>query len=110
MILNTYAPGDGISSHIDLVGRYADGIVGVSLEGGAVMDFVKPDMTERYHVWLPPRTIYVLCGEARGEWEHGIQGRTSDVVMIDGREVPNAREQRTSVTMRWMKPGADQLR
>lgn len=110
MILNTYRPGEGISSHVDLVGRYADGIVGVCLEGGAVMRFKHVNADQAHDVWLPARTVYVMCGQARWEWEHGIDGREEDVVDFNGSTRTIARTQRTSVTMRWMKRGADQLR
>lgn len=47
-ILNLYRPGDGITPHIDLPDRYGDGIVGVCLTGGAVMDFDKPSPTPAF--------------------------------------------------------------
>ncbi|KIR75331.1 hypothetical protein I310_00018 [Cryptococcus deuterogattii CA1014] len=34
-IINLYPAGTGITPHIDLVGRYADGVVGCSVIGGA---------------------------------------------------------------------------
>lgn len=103
-ILNLYPPGQGISSHIDLPHRYADGIVGVSILGGTVMDFTHPT-NGSYSLYLPPRSVYVLSGEARWEWAHGIQGRVEDVV--DGETI--GRGVRVSATFRWMKEGADVL-
>lgn len=116
-ILNLYVPGTGITPHIDLPGRYADGIVGVSLTGGCVMSFEQrvggegagEREGERHDVYLPPRSVYVMSGDARWEWAHGIAYRTEDVV-VDGREervIP--RGVRVSVTLRWMKPGAGVL-
>jgi len=60
---------------------------------------------EHVHVYLPPRSVYVLTGEARWEWAHGIAARTRD--RVDGRVV--LRDTRVSVTFRWMKEGADVL-
>lgn len=103
-ILNLYPPGQGITPHIDLPHRYADGILGVSLIGGTVMDFSHPTKGTR-SVYLPVRSVYVLSGEARWDWTHGITGRDRDVV--DG--VTILRDLRVSVTFRWMKEGGDML-
>ncbi|EJT45762.1 hypothetical protein A1Q1_05911 [Trichosporon asahii var. asahii CBS 2479] len=68
-ILNLYPPGQGISPHVDLPRRYADGIVGVSLTGGCVLTLQRADDAmketgygaatgERYDVYLPPRSVH----------------------------------------------------
>lgn len=107
VILNLYPPGQGISPHIDLPNRYADGILGVSLLGGCVMTFERGD--ERHDVYLPERTVYVMTGEARWEWTHGIEGRSEDLVE-NGRGVETKlRGTRVSMTFRWMQDGADVL-
>ncbi|KAF9449044.1 hypothetical protein P691DRAFT_813221 [Macrolepiota fuliginosa MF-IS2] len=41
VILNLYTPGEGISPHVDLLKRFGDGIIGVSLGSGCVMQFAK---------------------------------------------------------------------
>lgn len=41
VILNLYTPGEGISPHIDLLKRFEDGIISVSLGSGCVMRFAK---------------------------------------------------------------------
>lgn len=108
VILNLYPAGEGISAHIDLPNRYADGIVGVSLLGGCVMTFRRGE--ERRDVYLPERTVYVMTGEARWEWSHGIEGRMEDLVRgEDGQVETRLRSTRVSVTFRWMKEGADML-
>jgi len=118
VILNLYPPGTGMSPHIDLPKRYADGILGISLIGGTVMTFTKPASDhnrsqrrqQRYEVYIPPRSLYVLTDEARWDWEHGIEGRLEDVVRgEDGRKVTILRDMRVSVTFRWMSEGADVL-
>ncbi|TXT13088.1 hypothetical protein VHUM_01489 [Vanrija humicola] len=108
-ILNLYEPGTGITPHVDLPGRYADGIVGCSLAGGCVMTFLREDGGERHDVYLPPRTVYILSGEARWQWAHGIGYRDTDVVEVDGRAVTLPRSLRVSVTFRWMQEGAGVL-
>ena len=112
VILNLYPPGTGITPHVDLPKRYADGILGVSLIGGAVMSFTKTELDsgERYDVYVPARSVYVMTGVARWDWSHGIEARMEDTV--EGKEgglrtMP--RETRVSVTVRWMKEGGDVL-
>ncbi|KAJ3847932.1 hypothetical protein EV368DRAFT_50270 [Lentinula lateritia] len=109
-ILNLYAPGEGISPHVDLLRRFGDGIIGVSLCGGCVMRFERireervEEVAERaslqsrsdspsssvnsvflsnsnvHELYLPPNSIIVLSGEARYKWTHGIERRTGDWV------------------------------
>jgi len=108
IILNLYPPGEGISPHIDLPNRYADGIIGVSLTGGTTMTFQNGE--ERFDAYMPERTIYVMTGEARWKWSHGIVGRISDIVETkDGIET-RLRSTRVSVTFRWLMEGAEVLK
>lgn len=107
VILNLYPPGQGITPHIDLPNRYADGIIGVSLLGGCVMTFQRGD--ERHDIYLPERTVYVMTGEARWEWSHGIEARKEDLVNTGRGIETKVRGTRVSMTFRWMSKGADVL-
>ncbi|KAH7343766.1 hypothetical protein B0J17DRAFT_713925 [Rhizoctonia solani] len=126
-ILNRYNPGEGIKPHIDLPNRFADGIIIVSLANGIVMDFAHEGKKEAISAWLPPRSIVIMEGEARWEWTHGIAYRESDIVDVTGvkiadllgidqhtEELPDnrniveiPRQLRTSITLRWLFPGAN---
>lgn len=137
IILNHYRPGEGISPHVDLLKRYGDGIIGVSLHSGCVMNFAKihsgadtdtnsgnstqfgkrctrqmsssrEDHNKAY-IYLPARSVIVLSGEARYEWSHGIDKFRSDLVeSVDGASVDCIpRVERISITYRWLLPGAD---
>lgn len=133
-ILNLYTPGEGISSHVDLLRRFGDGIIGVSLCGSCVMRFervgegeeeeVKEDEKKVYDVYLPPNSIIVLSGDARYKWTHGIERRKGDWVLPcrggsaddftvrqngDKEELAEwlPRSTRLSITFRWLLPGAD---
>ncbi|KAF7297149.1 hypothetical protein MIND_00947900 [Mycena indigotica] len=111
-IVNLYNPGEGISSHVDLLGRYADGIVGVSLGSACVMHFTRTSSTmgeeQTADVFLPERSVIVLSGEARYKWAHGIERRFEDVVNGENASVVSVpRGLRISVTFRWLLPGAD---
>ncbi|KAJ7599524.1 hypothetical protein C8J56DRAFT_916849 [Mycena floridula] len=119
-ILNLYHPGEGISPHVDLLGRFGDGIVGVSLQGGCVMRFSKcnettepefneSDLTE-HHLYLPPRSVIVLSESARYDWAHGIDKKTEDLVAsLEPGGEPSILERgvRLSITFRWLLPGAE---
>ena len=112
VILNLYPPGTGITPHVDLPNRYADGILGVSLIGGAVMSFTKMDFIseERYDVYMPLRSVYVMTGGARWDWNHGIEATMEDMVEEEeGRVRTMLRETRLSATFRYMKEGGDVL-
>jgi hypothetical protein len=123
-IINLYRPGEGISPHVDLLRRFGDGIVGVSLgDGGVAMRFARAeaeaeardtgDEDDEYEVWLPSRSVLVLTEEARYKWTHGIAPRLRDKVEVAaaGEErdgwMWQERGVRVSVTFRWLLPGAD---
>ena len=132
-IINMYRPGEGISPHVDLLGRFGDGIIGVSLGSGCVMSFCKvtrshdnlsdgsliPEVTsdQRWELYLPQKSVLVLSGDSRYGWTHGIDGRKFDYVEEDSEDTasvanpPNAqwlpRSVRLSITFRWLLPGAD---
>ena len=119
-IINLYRPGEGISPHIDLLRRFGDGIVGVSLgDGGVAMRFARAEAEagdtgdgDEYEVWLPSRSVLVLTGEARYKWTHGIAPRLKDKVEVGAAGEGDGwmwqeRGVRVSVTFRWLLPGAD---
>ena len=97
VIVNEYDPGQGIASHIDCEPCFKDTIVSLSLGSGCVMNFTnKFDKTKKIPVWLAPRSIVVLSGEARHDWLHGIPARKSDE--WDGQRYE--RQRRVSLTFR----------
>ena len=132
VIINHYLPGEGITPHVDLLDRFGDGIIGVSMGSGCVMRFEKVryddglddedvDGAQRqWDVYLPSGSVYVMTEEARYEWTHGIEKRKEDWVESGtgcaaltgteleagtGRQIP--RSVRVSITFRWLLPGAD---
>ncbi|KAL4245729.1 Alpha-ketoglutarate-dependent dioxygenase AlkB-like superfamily protein [Abortiporus biennis] len=130
VIINTYLPGEGITPHVDLLDRYDDGIFGLSLGSGCVMRFrpateaiakagysattaTEDETGEECGVYLPPGSVYVMTGDARYKWTHGIEEvyedyvehREGDEELSEGSWV--SRSFRISITFRWMLPGAD---
>lgn len=67
-----YDPGAGIGWHRDR--PVFDEVVGISLGNSAPMRFRRRVGTgfERRKVTLDPRSIYLLTGEVRRDWEHSI--------------------------------------
>ena len=97
VIINQYLPGQGIASHIDCEPCFKDTIVSLSLGSGCIMNFTnKHDKTRKIPVWLAPRSLIVLSGEARHEWLHGIAARKSD----QWGEQKHERQRRVSLTFR----------
>jgi len=93
-IVNEYAPGQGIASHIDCVPCFDDVVISLSLAAPVVMDLKHKE--QHVPILLEPRSLLVLRGEARYHWTHGIAKRQQDTV--NGTVI--ARERRLSVTFR----------
>ncbi len=96
VIVNEYLPGQGISAHIDCVPCFADTIASLSLGSGCVMEFTDVKTSEKKPLWLEERSLAVLSGRARYEWQHAIPGRKSD---IHG-SIKKERQRRVSLTFR----------
>ncbi len=70
--INEYPPGAGVGWHKDK--PQFGVIVGVSLLADATMRFRRPRGAgwERISHIVQPRSIYLISGEARTEWEHSV--------------------------------------
>lgn len=100
-VINDYAPGVGIGPHRDYP-PFGSVIAAVSLLSDVVIDFARPDGSEKIPVLVPARSLWVASGEARWTWMHGIGPRLSDV--IDGER--RRRGRRISLTFRVAKDQA----
>jgi len=105
LTVNEYRPGQGIGSHVDTHSAFGDGLISISLNSGAVMEFRRQGGDEKKLVHLPPRSLCLMSGPARYEWEHMIVSRMTDTV--DGKVIP--RNLRVSLTLRTAitKPGKE---
>lgn len=95
-IVNEYLPGQGISAHIDCVPCFADTIASLSLGSPCILEFSNPKTGEKKSIALEDRSLIILSGPARYEWQHAIPARKSDI--IDGIKTERAR--RVSLTFR----------
>lgn len=111
VITNEYIPGQGIAAHIDHVKHFGPVVASLTTGSGCVMEFSHKEqvtttdlpikvftVTKNEQVWLAPRSLVVLTGEARYNWTHAIAARKSDVV--SGKRVN--RGTRVSFTFRTM--------
>jgi SAM-dependent methyltransferase/alkylated DNA repair dioxygenase AlkB len=101
LTINEYNPGEGIGSHVDTVTAFDDSLLIITLNGGIVMEFRKAvddgiESNMRKLVYLPPRSLAVLSGDARYKYEHMIVSRMTDTV--NGEIIP--RQLRVSLTLR----------
>jgi len=96
VIINEYMPGQGISAHTDCVPCFDDTIASLSLGSPCIIQFSNPRTGEKQEVFLEERSLIILSGEARYEWQHGIPARKSDIV--DGFKIERGR--RISLTFR----------
>ena len=94
-IINEYLPGQGIAPHIDR-GCFGPVVATVSLGSAANMDFCCESTGDEYVQRLEPRSLVLLCGDARFEWRHGIAKRQSDT--LNGQKTK--RQRRVSITFR----------
>jgi alkylated DNA repair dioxygenase AlkB len=79
LIVNEYAPGQGIASHVDCVSCFGDFILAISLGSPCVMLFTHPPSGMQVPLLLEPGSLYVMQGEARYQWRHGIPSRKTDL-------------------------------
>ncbi|XP_021753968.1 alkylated DNA repair protein alkB homolog 8-like [Chenopodium quinoa] len=103
LTVNEYPPGVGLSPHIDTHSAFEDKIFSLSLAGPCIMEFRRyqggiwqsdPAMSKTMHeenpenstnflrraIYLPPRSILLLSGEARYAWHHYIPHHKIDNV------------------------------
>jgi len=96
LIVNEYAPGQGIAAHVDCVPCFSAVIVSISLLSPVWMDFRNRKDGRQISLWLEPRSLVMLTGESRYDWTHSIPARMNDI--YHGDTIP--RDRRLSITMR----------
>jgi alkylated DNA repair dioxygenase AlkB/SAM-dependent methyltransferase len=101
LTVNQYFPGEGIGSHVDTPSAFSDGLISISLNGGITMEFRRvgngdEEANVKKLVYLPPRSLLLMSGDARYKWEHMIVSRMTDT--HDNVVLP--RQLRVSLTLR----------
>ncbi|WAR60740.1 hypothetical protein PtB15_9B679 [Puccinia triticina] len=75
-IINLYRPGEGIEQHVDLVERFDEVILGISLGSNVAMQFEPVGQREKNvsrQLYLAQRSGYIIARDARYDWTHGIR-------------------------------------
>jgi alkylated DNA repair dioxygenase AlkB len=94
-VINEYIPPLGIGPHKDYP-AFGPTVACVSLGSDIVMDFAQLAEHVRVPVLVPARSFWVITGDARSVWTHGIAARLTD--NIAGERRP--RQRRVSITFR----------
>ncbi|KAK1372438.1 alkylated DNA repair protein alkB-like [Heracleum sosnowskyi] len=124
LTVNEYPPGVGLSPHIDTHSAFEGSIFSLSLAGPCIMEFRKytdidwiskstsldkevenSDSSSsflRRAIYLPPRSILLLSGEARYAWHHYIPHHKVDLV---NDSVIRRASRRVSFTIRKVRKG-----
>ena len=89
MIAQEYLPGQGIGLHTDLESLREDVVCILSLGSQVEMTFLQPSTGARWARMLWPRSLLLIAGEARYDWQHGIPKRRSD--FYEARRLPRGR-------------------
>lgn len=99
LIINEYLPGQGISPHIDREDLFGERILSVSLGSTCVMEMTHQKTRQKIQLLLEPKSLLMLSGDSRHEWQHAIPQRKVDDYR--GRQIP--RKRRISLTFRTTK-------
>ena len=98
-IINEYEPGQGIAPHVDCEPCFGPVVATLSLGSDVEMQFDHVRTGERIPVRLEQRSLAVLKGDTRYEWQHSIANRKSDPP-LGGRGKRVERRRRVSITFR----------
>ena len=96
LCVNEYRVGEGLTPHIDKTLDYGEEVIGISLGSDTIFEFLGPK-NEKVNILLPRRSLYLMEGEVRYKWRHGIAAKKTDKLK-DGRIL--VRSTRVSLTYR----------
>lgn len=84
LTINEYKPGQGILSHVDTHSAFEDEIISISLASDCGMEFCCfDDQKKKIGVYLHQCSAFILSGESRYNWKHGITKKNFDHVLIE---------------------------
>lgn len=98
IIVNEYVDEQGIGLHTDSP-SFGPVVASLSLGAARPMMFrTDPSLKETsFEIWLEPRSLLILEGPSRHQWQHSIPTRKND--MVAGLKIPRV-ERRVSMTFR----------
>lgn len=77
-LVTKYKPGVGIASHHDHFGFFGDSVIVMNLGSGCNLDLTNNSIITR--VYVPRRGIYIMTGDARYVWTHGVPTQDEDTL------------------------------
>jgi alkylated DNA repair dioxygenase AlkB len=83
-LIQEYMPGQSLPPHTD---QFGDIVIGINLLANTDMTFVNPKTKEEIMVGLTRRGIYVLTGESRFVWKHGLMNITKRRISLTVRNL-----------------------
>jgi len=96
VLINHYEVGDGCKPHTDDLKFWDDWVIGVSFGSGCEMILSEYKTNNPTSIYLPAKSVYLLTGDARYRWTHGISFKSGDKVYGD----LQPRTKRISLTFR----------
>lgn len=96
LIINKYDCGQGIAQHVDHEKFFDKIIACVTIGSGINIKFNRLSDNKEYNIYVQPKSLYVMSDNARYNWTHGIDKRTSDI--FNNQIIP--RKTRLSLTFR----------
>ena len=102
---NEYLPSQGIAPHVDTTRSFTGIIVSLCLFSGCVFTLRDVRNSKKHKsIYHRPRSLIIMTGPARFDYQHYIAPRKGDVV--DGKYIPRSR--RVSLTFRQiLQPGVE---
>jgi alkylated DNA repair dioxygenase AlkB len=98
LIVNEYKPGQGIYKHIDHTKYFGPIILCITCGSGVNMEFSINDQIINFYV--KPYSMYIMSGDARHLWKHGIKATSNDVIIENNKKNKVKRGTRYSITFR----------
>jgi len=81
VIVNEYQSGQGIANHVDCEPCFGNYISSLSLGSPCVMELISLADKKKVELFLEPRSLVIISGEARYKWTHGIPARRKDQIL-----------------------------
>lgn len=98
LIINEYKPKQGIHKHVDHVKYFGPVIMCITCGSGINMEFSIGE--EIINFYVEPYSMYIMTGDARYKWKHGIRSTGFDTVTKNNKLEKIARSTRYSITFR----------
>jgi len=101
LVINEYLVGQELNFHFDHKDTYGAAICGISLCDAGVISFCKPNGSEAFEIYLPPRSLYLMTGDSRYIYQHGMRLGNACVLNRSTMAEGLVAESRRRVSLTW---------